>query len=80
MKAVWMLKNSFLWYAVTMASLALVIGGLIALAGSLRSHRGSRRTVPAGLLAFAAFAVFMILMAVLYAGAICLLYLFGRDY
>ena len=62
MKAVWMLKNSFLWYAVTMASLALVIGGLIALAGSLRSHRGSRRTVPAGLLAFAAFAVFMILM------------------
>ena len=24
--------------------------------------------------------VFMILMAVLYAGAICLLYLFGRDY
>ena len=62
MKAVWMLKNSFLWYAVTMASLALVIGGLIALAGSLRSHRGSRRTVPAGLVAFAAFAVFMILM------------------
>ena len=62
MKAVWLLKNSFLWYAVTMTSLALVIGGLIALADSIRSRRGNRITMPAGLIAFAAFSVFMILM------------------
>jgi len=62
MKAVWLLKNSFLWYAVTMMSLALVIGGLIALADSIRSHRGSRMTMLTGLIASVAFAVFMILM------------------
>ncbi|MBR2602705.1 MAG: hypothetical protein IKE08_08450 [Clostridia bacterium] len=62
MKAVWLLKNSFLWYAVTMTSLALVIGGLVALADSIRSRRGNRITMPAGLIAFAAFSVFMILM------------------
>ena len=62
MKAVWLLKNSFLWYVVTMMSLALVIGGLIALADSVHSHRGSRRMMPAVGILFAAFAVFMILM------------------
>ena len=62
MKALWLLKNSFLWYAVTMMSLALVIGGLIALADSIRSHRGSQRTMLTGWIAFVAFAVFMILM------------------
>ena len=62
MKAVWLLKNSFLWYAVTMMSLALVIGGLIALVDMIHSHRGSWMMMPTVLIAFAAFAVFMILM------------------
>lgn len=62
MKAVWLLKNSFLWYAVTMMSLVLVVGGLIALADSVRSRRGSRIMTPTVLIVSAAFAVFMILM------------------
>ena len=62
MTEVWLLKNSFLWYAVTMTALALVLGGLIALAGSIRVRRGRRMAAGAGLIAFAGFTVFTILM------------------
>ena len=37
MKAMWLTKSSLIWYAVTLGSLALVIGSLIALIRSLFS-------------------------------------------
>ena len=39
MKAVSMLRDSFVWYALATGSLLLVIGELAALAGALRTRR-----------------------------------------
>ena len=62
MKAVWQLKNSFLWYAVTLTALALVIGGLAALISCIRVRRRKLIVLFAGLNAFADFMLFLILM------------------
>ena len=62
MKAIWLLKNTFLWYAVTLTALILVLGGLAVLSDGIRSHLSKRRILPAGLNAFADFALFTVLM------------------
>ena len=62
MKAVWLTKNTGIWYLVTVTAIVLVIGGLVALISSVRARRGKRVNLLAGLNAAAAFSLFMILM------------------
>ncbi len=62
MTAVWLTKNTFLWYLLNVGIMVLVIGGVIALISSIRACRSRLRTVAAGSTALAAFALFVILM------------------
>jgi len=62
MKAMWLTKNTGVWYLITLASLALVICGLMCLIRSLRPRRGRLPAIAAGLGMLAAFALFLVLM------------------
>ena len=62
MKAIWLTKSSFIWYAVTLGSLALVVGSLIALIRSILARRGRRILLTAGLNLLAGFLLFLVLM------------------
>ena len=62
MKAIQLIRDSLLWYALAVTSLALVIGGLICLIRSIQARRGKGTVLSAGVTAFACFALFMILM------------------
>ena len=62
MKAIWLTKSSLIWYAVTLGSLALVIGSLIALIRSILARRSRRILLVAGLNLLAGFLLFLVLM------------------
>ena len=62
MKAMWLTKSSLIWYAVTLGSLALVVGSLIALIRSILAHRRRRIFLTAGLNLLVGFLLFWILM------------------
>ncbi len=62
MKAVSMLRDSFAWYALAIGSLLLVIGGLAALAGALRTRRSRRAVLLSGLNLLAGLILFTVLM------------------
>ena len=62
MKAVSMLRDSFAWYALATGSLLLVIGGLAALAGALRTRRSRRAVLLSGLNLLAGLILFTVLM------------------
>lgn len=62
MKAIWLTKSSFIWYAVTLGSLVLVTGSLIALIRSILARRGRRILLTAGLNLLAGFLLFLVLM------------------
>ncbi len=62
MKAIWLTKSSFLWYAVTLGSLVLVAGGLVALIRSILARRSRRILLAAGLNLLAGFLLFLVLM------------------
>ena len=62
MKAIWLTKNSLLWYILTLAALILVIGGLVVLIGAFRNRRSKGTILPAGLNAALSFILFLILM------------------
>ena len=62
MKAIWLTKSSLIWYAVTLGSLALVIGSLIALIRSILARRSRRILLAAGLNLLAGFLLFLVLM------------------
>ena len=62
MKAIWLTKSSLIWYAVTLGSLALVIGSLIALIRSVQARRSRRILLAAGLNLLAGFLLFLVLM------------------
>ncbi|MBR3099496.1 MAG: hypothetical protein IKH18_07985 [Clostridia bacterium] len=62
MKAVSMLRDSFVWYALATGSLLLVIGELAALAGAFRVRRNRRTVLFSGLNLLAGLALFTVLM------------------
>ena len=62
MKAIWLTKSSLIWYAVTLGSLALVVGSLIALIRSILARRSRRILLTAGLNLLAGFLLFLVLM------------------
>ena len=62
MKAIWLTKSSLIWYAVTLGSLVLVIGSLIALIRSILARRSRRILLAAGLNLLAGFLLFLVLM------------------
>ena len=62
MRAVSMLRDSFAWYALTTGSLLLVIGGLAALAGALRTRRSRRAVLLSELNLLAGLILFTVLM------------------
>ena len=62
MKAMWLTKSSLIWYAVTLGSLALVIGSLIALIRSILARRSRRILLAAGLNLLAGFLLSLVLM------------------
>ena len=62
MKAMWLTKSSLIWYAVTLGSLALVIGSLIALIRGAQARRSRRVLLAAGLNMLAGFLLFLVLM------------------
>ena len=62
MKAIWLTKSSLIWYAVTLGSLALVAGSLIALIRSILARRSRRILLTAGLNLLAEFLLFWVLM------------------
>ena len=62
MKAVWLTKSSFIWYAVTLGSLFLVAGSLIALIRGILARRSRRILLAAGLNLLAGFLLFLVLM------------------
>ena len=62
MKAIWLTKSSLIWYAVTLGSLTLVIGSLIALIRSILARRSRRILLVAGLNLLAGFLLFLVLM------------------
>ena len=62
MKAMWLTKSSLIWYAVTLGSLALVAGSLIALIRSILAGRSRRILLTAGLNLLAGFLLFWVLM------------------
>ena len=62
MKAIWLTKSSLIWYAVTLGSLALVVGSLIALIRGILARRSRRNLLAAGLNLLAGFLLFLVLM------------------
>ena len=62
MKAIWLTKSSLIWYAVTLGSLALVVGSLIALSRGVQARRSRRILLAAGLNLLAGFLLFLVLM------------------
>ena len=62
MKTMWLTKSSLIWYVVTLGSMALVIGSLIALVRSILARRSRRILLAAGLNLLAGFLLFLILM------------------
>ena len=62
MKAMWLTKSSLIWYAVTLGSLILVIGNLIALIRSVQARRSRRILLITGLNLLAGFLLFLVLM------------------
>ena len=62
MKAIWLTKSSFIWYAVTLGSLVIVAGSLIALIRSILARRSRRILLAAGLNLLAGFLLFLVLM------------------
>ena len=62
MKAIWLTKSSLIWYAVTLGSLALVVGSLIALIRGILARRSRRILLAAGLNLLAGFLLFLVLM------------------
>ena len=62
MSAMYLTKNSGIWYLITMTSLLLVIGGLIALITGILARRKKWRIFLKGIGVFVSFSLFMILM------------------
>ena len=62
MKEMWLTKSSLIWYAVTLGSLILAAGSLIALIRSVQARRGRRILLAAGLNLLAGFLLFLVLM------------------
>ena len=62
MSAMYLTKNSGIWYLITMTSLLLVIGGLIALITGVLARRSKGRIFLKGIGVFVSFSLFMILM------------------
>ena len=62
MKAMYLTKNSGIWYLVTITSLFLVIGGLITLINGFLARRSKGRIFLKGIGVFVSFSLFMILM------------------
>ena len=62
MKALWLTKNSLIWYAVCIGSLALVITALVCVIRSVHARRGWKRILPAVFGLCISFALFVIHM------------------
>ena len=62
MKALWLTKNSLLWYILDLAALALVIGSLIALISAVRAKRGNGTLVPSWINTALSFLLFIVMM------------------
>ena len=62
MSAMYLTKNSGIWYLIAMTSLLLVIGGLIALITGVLARRSKGRIFLKGIGVFVSFSLFMILM------------------
>ncbi len=62
MRAIQMIRDSFLWYAVSVTAPMLVICGLVCLIRSILARRDRKITVAAGLDVFVSFILFLILM------------------
>ena len=62
MKAIWLTKSSLIWYAVTLGSLALVVGSLIALIRGVQARRSRQIILVSGLNLLAGFLLFLVLM------------------
>ena len=62
MKAMWLTKSSLVWYAVTLGSLVLVIGSLIALIRGVQARRSRWILLITGLNLLAGFLLFWVLM------------------
>ena len=62
MSAMYLTKNSGIWYLITMTSLLLVIGGLITLITGVLARRSKGRIFLKGIGVFVSFSLFMILM------------------
>lgn len=62
MKALWLTKNSLIWYAVCVGSLALVIAALICVIRSVHARRDWRRILPSAFGLCISFALFVIHM------------------
>ena len=62
MKAIWLTKSSLIWYAVTLGSLVLVVGSLIALIRGILARRSRRNLLAASLNLLAGFLLFLVLM------------------
>ena len=62
MKAMYLTKNSGIWYLITVASLFLVIGGLITLITGILARRNKGRIFLKGISVFISFSLFLILM------------------
>ncbi len=62
MKAIWLTKSSLIWYAVTLGSLAIVVGSLIALIRGVQARRSWQIILVSGLNLLAGFLLFLVLM------------------
>ena len=62
MSAMYLTKNSGIWYLITVASLLLVIGGLITLITSILARRNKGKIFLKGISVYVSFSLFMILM------------------
>ena len=62
MKAMYLTKNSGIWYLITVTSLLLVIGGLITLISNILARRNKGRIFLKGIIVFISFSLFLILM------------------
>ena len=70
MKGLGFILGSALWYALSLASLALVLGELIVLIRFVRSGRGRRILIPAALHLLLGFALFAVFMGCAYSGIV----------
>ena len=62
MKAIWLTKSSLIWYAVTLGSLAIVVGSLIALIRGVQARRSWQIILVSGLNLLAGFLLLLVLM------------------